>query len=194
MPAMDTTRRPAPSPQPGVDDPTRVADLFERHVAAVVRHCHRRTGDWGVAQDLTSAVFFEVVRRPGRVRVYQGSALPWLLATANNLDRNRSRALRRWARTLRRAGATSVDGEQFEDDANARIDRQREFAAARALLDRLTERERDVFLLCEWADLTYEQAAAALGIPIGTVRSRLARARRRLRQAVRQQTSGKERP
>lgn len=191
MPATETPHQPVGSRPWPADDPHRAAELFERHVTAVVNHCYRRTGDWGVAQDLTSAVFCQVVRRPDRVRVYEGSALPWLLATANNLDRNRSRALRRWAAALRRAAATTTDQDRFEDAADARVDRQREFAAARALLGGLTDREREVFLLCDWAGLSYEQAAAAIGIPVGTVRSRLSRAHARLREAVSQTTDGR---
>jgi len=55
-------------------------------------------------------------------------------------------------------------------------------AHALQLLQSLPRREQDVFVLCAWMELSYEDAAAALGVPVGTVRSRLSRARARLRE------------
>jgi RNA polymerase sigma factor (sigma-70 family) len=91
------------------------------------------------------------------------------------------------ARSTRYAGSGQARRpvDRFEDDETAAIDTR---VAARALgatlgrsLAAMRSQERDVLLLVAWADLTYAEVAAALGIPIGTVRSRLARARRQIR-------------
>jgi RNA polymerase sigma factor (sigma-70 family) len=152
-------------------------DLFDRHSRAIYNYCFRRTADWSVAEDLTSAVFLEAWRRRADLR--PTTARPWLFGIATNLLRNQRRSLRRHAAALRRV--PPLDRElDFADDLAARIDAERR---ARLLVDRLgrlPRRYRDVVGLCLLAGLTYEEAAAALGVPIGTVRSRLARARRQL--------------
>ncbi|MFE9867601.1 RNA polymerase sigma factor [Streptomyces sp. NPDC005506] len=71
--------------------------------------------------------------------------------------------------------------EDFAEASAERLDHQRELAAVREVLDRLRQPEREVLALCVWAGLDYAQAAAALDVPVGTVRSRLSRARARLR-------------
>jgi RNA polymerase sigma-70 factor (ECF subfamily) len=68
----------------------------------------------------------------------------------------------------------------FDDDAAACIDDERRVREAHAALAGLRPRERDVFVLCAWAGLSYEDTAFALDVPVGTVRSRLFRARRTL--------------
>jgi RNA polymerase sigma factor (sigma-70 family) len=68
------------------------------------------------------------------------------------------------------------------DDADARLDDERRMRGVLKSLGRLPGREQDVLALCAWADLSYEEAAVALGVPVGTVRSRLSRARARLRE------------
>jgi RNA polymerase sigma-70 factor (ECF subfamily) len=70
----------------------------------------------------------------------------------------------------------------FEDGSDERIDDDKLMARAIELLGRLPRREQEVFALCAWSELSYEDAAVALRIPVGTVRSRLSRARARLRE------------
>jgi RNA polymerase sigma factor (sigma-70 family) len=154
--------------------------MFERHATAVYNHCFRHTADWAAAQDLTAMVFLEIVRRPGRVRFHDGSALPWLLATATNLTRNHARSGRRLQRALARSGEPASEPD-FAGEASERLDDERRMRAALDVLRQLPQRERDVFALCALSGLTYEQAGFALGVPTGTIRSRLSRARARLR-------------
>ena len=156
-----------------------ISTLYERHARAVYIHCVRRSADWDRAEDLTSAVFIQVVRKPERVRFYDGSALPWLLATANNLDHNARRSLRRSLRREARAAEPAQEPD-FAADSDHRVDRLMRLREARDLVLQLPPEEQDVFVMCGWSELSYEQAAFALDIPIGTVRSRLSRARRRL--------------
>ncbi|HEY7707302.1 MAG TPA: sigma-70 family RNA polymerase sigma factor [Gaiellaceae bacterium] len=151
-------------------------ELYERHADAIYNFCFRRTADWALAEDLTATVFLEAWRKRRRVVFDDDDAVrPWLFGVANNVVRNESRRLRRLGRALAGLGAPRPApgaADRAEDEA-----RMREVLAA---VGRLPRREQDVLAVCVFADLTYEEAAIALGIPIGTVRSRLARARNRL--------------
>ena len=155
--------------------------LFERHAPAVYNYCFRRTGEWAVAEDLTSVVFLEAWRRRNDVVLAGEKVLPWLLGIATNVLRNRRRSLRRYRAALDRVPTTPHDRD-FADDVDGRLDDEQQMRAALAVLKRLPQREQDVVALCVWTGLTYEEAAAALGVPVGTVRSRLSRARARLRE------------
>jgi RNA polymerase sigma factor (sigma-70 family) len=154
--------------------------LFERHARAVYNHCFRGTADWALAEDLTSLVFLEAWRRRDDVQLERDSALPWLLGVATNVLRNGWRSRRRRAAALARL--RPADEPDFAEDIDARLDDERSMRDVLALVARLPRREREVLALCVWGELSYEQAAIALGIPVGTVRSRLSRARGRLRE------------
>jgi RNA polymerase sigma-70 factor (ECF subfamily) len=154
--------------------------LFERHAKAIYNYCFRRVGDWSAAEDLLSVVFLEAWRRRGKV-LPPDKVLPWLYGIATNVVRNRRRSERRHAAALRRLPAREPEVD-FAPDVNERVDDERRMANALAHFSAIPRREQDVFSLCVWMDLSYEDAAAALGIPVGTVRSRLSRARARLRE------------
>jgi RNA polymerase sigma-70 factor (ECF subfamily) len=159
--------------------------LFERHANAVYAHCFRRTGSWSAAEDLTSVVFLEAWRKRRDVRLTGESVLPWLLAVANNATRNAERSIRRHQRLLARLPSAETVPD-VADDAAKRADEEHAMRLILAGLRSLTEPEREVLALCDWAGLTYAEAAAALGVPPGTVRSRLARARQHLRERAAQ--------
>ena len=109
--------------------------------------------------------------------------LPWLYGVATNVLRNHVRTLRRFRTALERLPAPEAEPD-FADDAAQRLADRRRMRAVLAVFGRLPRRERDVLALCVWAELSYEEAAVALGLPVGTVRSRLARGRARLRELV----------
>lgn len=154
--------------------------LFERHATAIYNYCFRRIGDWSAAEDLLSVVFLEAWRQRGK-ELPPDKVLPWLYGIAANVVRNRRRSERRFAAALRRVPAPQPEP-AFADVADARLDDEQQMQQLLALLARLPRREQDVFVLCAWTGLSYEDASLALGIPIGTVRSRLSRARARLRE------------
>jgi RNA polymerase sigma factor (sigma-70 family) len=161
------------------DDPEALAQLFDRHADRIYNHCFRATGDWAEAEDAVSTVFLEVWRHRHRVRLHDGSALPWLYGVATNVCRNLTRSRRRRLRGLAALPRPREEPDHAERVADrlGSTARMREVLAAVQLLP---VREREVLALVAWAGLTYEQAAIALDVPVGTVRSRLSRARARL--------------
>jgi RNA polymerase sigma factor (sigma-70 family) len=154
--------------------------LFERHGQTIYNYCFRSVGSWAVAEDLVSIVFLEAWRRVDK-QLPRGKELPWLFGIATNVVRNRRRSERRYAAALRRVPQPSSEA-SFADDSDERIDDEELMGRALALLGRLPRREQEVFALCAWSGLSYEDAAVALQIPVGTVRSRLSRARARLQE------------
>ncbi|MCW2877823.1 MAG: sigma factor [Sphaerisporangium sp.] len=154
--------------------------LFDRHARSVYNHCFRRTADWSAAEDLTSVVFLEAWRRRSQVRISSDSLLPWLLGVANNALRNRYRWLRRHQAAVGRLPPMDsvVD---LAEEVVGRIDDERQMREILAVLNRLPRADQEVLTLCVWSELSYEDAAVALNIPVGTVRSRLSRARARMK-------------
>lgn len=155
--------------------------LFERHADAIYNYCFRWTGNWSTAEDLTSVVFLEAWRRRNEVSFSGESVLPWLLVVASYAARNAQRTLRRHARLLKKLPRAGSEPD-FTMDADHRIDAERQMARIHLALRGLGDGEREVLSLCDWAGLSYAEAANALGIPIGTVRSRLSRARQHIRE------------
>lgn len=155
-------------------------ELFERHADRVYAHCFSRTGSWSLAEDLTSAVFLEAWRRRGEVRFSSDSALPWLLGVANNATRNAQRTMRRHHALLAKLPPAGEEAD-IAADAAARVDQERLAQHLLCAMKGLRQSEQEVLALCDWAGLSYAEAAVAMGVPEGTVRSRLSRARQHLR-------------
>ncbi|MDP9843162.1 RNA polymerase sigma-70 factor (ECF subfamily) [Streptosporangium lutulentum] len=154
--------------------------LFDRHARSVYNHCFRRTANWSAAEDLTSVVFLEAWRRRRQVRISSDSLLPWLLGVANNALRNRSRSLRRHQAAIGRLPPLTSVIDPAEEVAG-RIDDEQRMREILAVVNRLPRADQEVLTLCVWSGLSYEDAAVALNIPVGTVRSRLSRARARMK-------------
>ena len=154
--------------------------LFERHAKAIYNYCFRQTGSWSVAEDLVSVVFLEAMRRHRTVSLHQDSALPWLYGVATNVCRNSLRSTRRHRAALARIHDELADTEDPADRVAARVDDERRMRELREAVKTLPRREQEVLALVAWSGLDYAAAAAALDIPVGTVRSRLSRARARL--------------
>jgi RNA polymerase sigma-70 factor (ECF subfamily) len=162
-------------------DADAFGDLYVRHVRAVQSYCLWRTADLQSAEDATATVFLEVWRKRESLVLSGDSATPLLLGIATNVLRQQWRSRRRHRDALERVrGAGGQLPSDLETDAVARLDAIRQLKAAGAEIRALPRRERDVLALIAWGELSYEETATALEIPIGTVRSRLARARSRL--------------
>ncbi len=170
-------------------DATAFAQVYERHADAVYRYCFRRTGNWADAEDLTAMVFLQAWNARDSVVVDDRAGLrPWLYGVALNTMRNRARATRRESAFLARLTAQSLGSAvvvpDTADEAAARVDDEVLMRRVLAAMARLSRGDREVLALCVWEDLTPSQAGIALGVPSGVVRSRLSRARRRLREAL----------
>jgi len=162
-------------------DADAFGELYVRHARAVQSYCLWRTADLQSAEDATATVFLEVWRKRESLVLDGDSATPLLLGIATNVLRAQWRSRRRHRDALERVrGAGAQLPSDLETEAVARLDAIRQLKAAGAEIRALPRRERDVLALIAWGELSYEETAAALEIPIGTVRSRLARARARL--------------
>lgn len=152
--------------------------IFDRHASQVHGYMARRAGHQ-VADELLGEVFRAAFEQRHRYDMNRAEALPWLYGISKNMLRRSSREGWRRTRALNRLGSRSVVGASDDPaELSNSIGRQPRIAAA---LGRLSSGERDVVLLHTWEELGYEEIALALQIPVGTVRSRLHRARKRLR-------------
>ena len=159
-----------------------VRDRVRRHVQAITRYVARRLGP-DAAEDVVAEVFLAAFRQRDRYQPTGPDARSWLFGIATNLIGQHRRAEVRQYRAFARTGVDVV-AEPFTD----RIDEQVSAGAAgrrlAAALAGFPAPYRDVLLLVAWGDLSYEETAQALGVPVGTVRSRLSRARGRLHRAL----------
>jgi RNA polymerase sigma factor (sigma-70 family) len=162
--------------------PECFAEIFDRHAEGIYRYAARRLGQQAAA-DVMSEVFLAAFRNRRRYDTGRDDARPWLYGIAVNVISQYQRAQRRYARvlaTVRDAPAADVVADEVLDRVTAAQLRPR----IMQVLAGLSDRDRELVLLVAWAELSYEQAAQALGIPLGTVRSRLHRIRVKLRRAT----------
>lgn len=165
-------------------DADAFAALFRRHQNFVYNVAFRRTASWSAAEDVTGVVFLELWRQRGRVEPLGGSIRPWLAGVAANQARRVWRSRSRQADAVGRLAGVAAAGRHEPDPADdlaGRIDDERAMAALLRRLDALPEAHREVLALWAWEQLSYDEIAVALAVPVGTVRSRLSRARMRLR-------------
>lgn len=153
--------------------------IFDACAKSVYNHAFRLTGDWSAAEDVMSLTFLEAWRTRDRVAPDGGSLRPWLLGIATNLARGHHRAARRHRAAIARMGV-HPGMPDFADHVSGRLDDAARIAALHRCLSRLHVTELEVLALCAWSELSYAEAAEALDIPVGTVRSRLSRARSKL--------------
>jgi len=157
--------------------------LFEEHARAVYNHAFRLTGSWSAAEEVVSLTFLEAWRLRQTVRPEGGSLLPWLLGIALNVARNTNRTVRRHQAAMSRLPKPQ-EIPDFADDLAGRLDDAARLQSVRTAIAGLRRGERDVLALCVWSGLNYAEAAEALGVPVGTVRSRLSRVRRKLQRKL----------
>ncbi len=162
-------------------DQQAFAELFRRHQATVFRFARQMSGSRDVAEDITQDVFVTLLQQGDRFDPRRASLTTYLYGISRNL------ALRRLGRRSRR-GAVNLDDVDHgrtpallvESDPPTDIDRTNDLVRLRRSIVALPLHHREVIVLCELHELSYEQAANVLGCPVGTIRSRLNRARRAL--------------
>ncbi|MFI9385940.1 RNA polymerase sigma factor [Kutzneria sp. NPDC052558] len=162
--------------------PELFALVYDRHAITVHRFLARRVGAQ-LADDLAAQTMLAAFDSRGRFDPAQDSALPWLYGIATNMLRRHTRAESRHLRALAKLDPYPLE-QRHDETVTDRVSAEaagRELAAG---LARLNPQERDVLLLVAWESLSYEEVAHALDVPIGTVRSRLHRARAKMRTAL----------
>jgi RNA polymerase sigma factor (sigma-70 family) len=159
-----------------LDEPTAFVPIFQAHYDELHGFLRRRLGI-ELADELASEVFSQAFRTRRRYDPSRGSVRCWLYGIANRLITQQRRAEARRTRLAELPGASDAPlDEQAIAHADARALRP---VLARAL-GSLSRDDRDALLLFAWAGLSYEEIAYALHVPVGTVRSRIHRARRQL--------------
>lgn len=150
--------------------------LFDRHVTAVYWQAHQVVRDAGEAEDIAQDTFITAWRRLDDITIVDRSVLPWLLVTARYTALNAGR---------KRARLRSVPLEHDPSDPaagpEAEVDAAAVAAAIESAVARLSPVDQRLFALCVDGDLTYDQAAAELGVTHGAVRNRVSRLRASLR-------------
>ncbi|SHI08243.1 RNA polymerase sigma factor [Streptomyces sp. 3214.6] len=154
-------------------------ELFDAYARSVYNHAYRLTGEWTVAEDVVSLTFLDAWRLREKLDEDGGSLRPWLLGIATNVTRNTRRAARRHAAAVARL-PRGEPLDDFAEEIAGRLDDAERLALVRSAFAKLRRAEREVLALCVWGGLDYAAAAEALGVPVGTVRSRLSRARTKL--------------
>jgi len=161
--------------------PAEFAAVFDRHFGAIHGYLQRRLGR-DLADELASQTFLVAFDSRSRYDHSRADARPWLFGIATNVAHRHHRQEQRQLRAYERNAVDPIldpfDG--VEERADASNLRRRLVGA----LAGLPGEERDTLLLYAWAELSYPEIADALGIPVGTVRSRLSRARARLREPL----------
>lgn len=159
--------------------PAVFGELYDRHASIIYRYAARRAGDF-VADDVTSETFLVAWEQLETYDLDREDARPWLFGIATNLLRQHHRAEAK----MLKAAARSASREAMGDDSDriaAQVDPTAATGRIARTLKAMATIDRETLLLYAWADLTYEGIALAMDVPVGTVRSRLNRARRTLR-------------
>lgn len=161
------------------DDPECFSVVVDRHFRAIFGYLARRVGR-EEADDLAAETFATAFKSRRNYDLGKPSALPWLYGIATNLLRRHRRSERRRLVAYARSRPTSVDQDEA-DRVVERLDANSELAKLALALAEIHADNRDALHLVALAGLSFEDAATALGVPVGTVHSRVARARSRLR-------------
>lgn len=160
------------------------AVLFDRHRGRIFRKAYSRVNNVHDAEDVVAMVFLEAWRSRGKVRIVDGSLLPWLLSVTTYVTLNSDRAARRYRRLLSKLPISPPSDPV--PDLEDRLDRSEKAHQLTQALRRLSAVERTVVDLCLIEELPMATVAGVLDVPIGTVKSRLNSARRKLRTQLRE--------
>jgi RNA polymerase sigma-70 factor (ECF subfamily) len=157
------------------------AEIYRRRRPDVYRFAAHMTGDPAAAEDVTQDVFMAVIHEARRYDPARAAVVSWLLGIARNHARRRLAM----DRALDPLTGTSIDNLTVSSDPISGLARERQIATLRKALRALPVAYREAVVLCDLQELTYADAAAALGCALGTVRSRLHRGRAMLGSLVR---------
>jgi RNA polymerase sigma-70 factor (ECF subfamily) len=163
-----------------IEEPEAFAVVYDRYATSLYRYARRRLGT-DVAEDVVADTILTAFRKRERYDTTRLDARPWLFGILTREISRHRRDERARYRALARLGPSDDTDAGAVDEVTAAIAARAARGPLAEALAALAARDRDVLLLVAWADLSYQEVADALHIPIGTVRSRLNRARRRVR-------------
>jgi RNA polymerase sigma factor (sigma-70 family) len=169
-----------------INEPESFSVIVERHATSVFRYLASR-GDRSTSEDLLADVFEVAFKSRNRYDTHYESALPWLLGIATNVIRHHRRSERRHLAMVRRVTqvhSRRSESSEVSDAVTSGAELGEKMQCVRRALDGLNDKHRQVIVLSAGIGLSYEDIAQALGIRIGTVRSRLSRARQQLRELL----------
>ena len=164
-----------------IEQPETFGIIFDRHATVLFRYLVRRVGV-DEADPLLGELFRVAFERRSTYDCDRPNARPWLYGIATNLLAHHRRSEARRVRAMGRLLAAQSSAEDPSDVAISAVDAASLWARVAHAVTLLSDPERDALVLLVWEELSYEEIAVALGIPVGTVRSRLNRARVRLRE------------
>jgi RNA polymerase sigma-70 factor (ECF subfamily) len=170
----------------GVWNADELVELYDRHARALHQYLAVRAGRQ-VADDLVSEVFLTAWERRADFDPARAGAKAWLYGIAANMLRHHVRSEGRRIRALALDHSRREVGDRFDDRIAAVIDAEVLVGDLAETLAGLRPEERDVLLLVAWADLTPAEVAAVTSTPVATVRTRLFRARAKLRARIARQ-------
>lgn len=166
-----------------LQSPGVFGELFDRHATTMFRYFVRRVGPHQ-AESLLGELFRVAFERRSTFDRDRRDARPWLYGIAGNLlARHRREEARRLDATARLLTRTTAAGDAMAD-ADDRLEASQRWHQVAEALAGLPAGEREALLLFAWEEMSYDEVAAALDIPVGTVRSRLSRARHRIRELI----------
>jgi RNA polymerase sigma-70 factor, ECF subfamily len=164
------------------DDSDRFAALYDRYAAQLYRYAYRRVGPQA-AEDVVADTFLAAFLRRTSYDIARPDARPWLFGILTKELARHHRAEKARLRAMSRSAPDpAVDGPA--DRVAARVSAGAAGAPLAGALTGLSSGDRDALLLFAWGQLSYDEIADALRVPAGTVRSRLNRARRKVREAL----------
>lgn len=170
-------------------DPEAFAQIFDRYHRDVHRFVARRAGR-EAADEVLSEVFLAAFAQRDSFDFEVASARPWLFGIANNLLKRRWRSMASQQRLAARLAALPGSPNYPDDGFVEGIDAARQWVRVRSALGRLPEEEQEALLLYAWEELTYGEIAKVVGVPLGTIRSRIHHARTQLRVFVAEVSEG----
>lgn len=155
-----------------------IAILYQRHGGLIYRFSLSLSKDSSVAEEITQEVFLVLMKQSGRFDPSRAELSTWLCGIARNMIWKQFKRQKRWQPI--EAGDDEGETTTLEDDPDLTLSRNEVVSLVRRKVDDLAPHFREVVILCELEEMTYESAAVVLGVPIGTVRSRLHRAKAQL--------------
>jgi RNA polymerase sigma factor (sigma-70 family) len=163
-----------------LEEPHRFEEIFDRHYETVRRYAQRSVGA-DAGEEVAAQTFLEGFAHRDRFDAAYSSARPWLLGIATNLIRHHARSER-----VHRSALMRMTVEREHEDAVGvdGLDAARQGPTILAALAAFGEDDREAFLLYALGELTYPEVAESMGIPVGTVRSKIFRVRHALRERL----------